>query len=309
MLQLKQLEDETEDLPPRWNIGVDRRHVVAYVAIALIAGSAGGFLAGAYLTRKDNPPALITDTRAAVRPNPGDKPAIEFRKVTRILRGDTIEVDGVGPVRMIGIETPDGKSPREIYGVHGQRAMSFVEKTLLGQEVRLESDNTPGSSGKNDDGQTLAYVYTRDGTLINGEMVKQGLAFVRTSEHQFASDFRGYERDAMQSMRGVWGSSSSSSTLATSPASSAPPVATDDKLKKLTPLPPSALGANIPALSGSPGAPGEQSVWVSPGDRMYHKSACDFLNKKKHSITLSEAKSEGYTACSRCYASTVIKAP
>lgn len=309
MLQLKQQQNETEDISPRWNIGVDRRHVVAYVAIALIAGSAGGFLAGAYLTRKDNPPALITDARADVRPNPADKPTIEFRKVTRILRGDTIEVDGVGPVRMIGVETPDGKSPREIYGVHGQRAMSFVERTLLGQEVRLESDNTPGSRGKDDSGQTLAYVYTRDGTLINGEMVKQGLAFVSTSEHQFANDFRGYEREAMQSMRGVWGSSSPSSTLATSPETSTPPVTTDDKPKKLAPLPPSALGANIPALSSSPAVPGEQSVWVSPADKMYHKSACDFLNKKKHSLPLSEAKSEGYTACSRCYASTVIKAP
>jgi hypothetical protein len=43
---------------------------------------------------------------------------------------------------------------------------------------------------------------------------------------------------------------------------------------------------------------------------MYHKSACDFLDKKKkHSIGLSQAKSEGYTACSHCYASTVLKAP
>lgn len=312
MLNLKQLTHDNEEISPRWSIGVDRRQVVAYVAIALIAGCAGGFLAGSYYARRDTPtPALITDARASVRSGADEAPPVDFRRVTRILRADTIEVEGVGPVRMIGIETPDGKSPREIYGVHGQRALSFTEKTLLGQDVRLESDNTPGSSKKDESGQTLAYIYTRDGTLINAEMVKQGLAFVRGSEHRLANDFRGYERDAMQSMRGVWGSSSSSATLATAPSVTGPAgPSTDEKPKKLAPLPPSALGANIPALSNSPGAATEQSVWVSPSDKLYHKSGCDFLDhKKKHAILLSDAKSQGYTACSRCYASTVLKAP
>jgi endonuclease YncB( thermonuclease family) len=221
------------------------------------------------------------------------------------VRADTIEVEDIGPVRMIGIETPDGKSPKEIYGVHGQRAMSFVEKALLGQEVRLESDT---ARDKDDAGELLAYVYTRDGALINGEMVKQGLALVRPEPFKLANDFRGYEREAMQSMRGVWGSSSSPSTAsASSPVT--PPPAPEEKPKKLAPLPPSALGANIPAISVPSGIPGEQMVWVSAGDKMYHKSGCDFLDKKKHTVGLSQAKSEGYTACSRCYASTVLKAP
>lgn len=308
MLELNQRHLETEELSPRWSIGIDRRHVAAYVAIALIAGSAGGFLAGAYFARKEAPPpALIENVRASGRPAQPETPAVEFHRVTRIVRGDTLEVEGVGTVRLIGIETPDGKSPREIYGVHGQRALSFTEKAVLGQEVRLEYDTTPGSKSKDEQGQTLAYVYSRDGKLLNSEMVKQGLALVRSSEQfQMANDFRGYEREAMQSMRGVWGSSSS--TLATaSPGITAPPVE-DKSAKKLAPLSPSALGANIPALSTS--TPGEPGVWVSPSDRMYHKSACDFLDKKKkHSIGLSQAKSEGYTACSHCYASTVLKAP
>jgi micrococcal nuclease len=309
MLELNQRQLETEELSPRWNIGIDRRHVTAYVAIALIAGSAGGFLAGAYFARRQAPAtALIENVRASARPTQPDPPPVEFHRVTRIVRADTLEVEGVGPVRMIGIETPDGKSPREIYSVHGQRALSFVEKAVLGQEVRLEFDTTPGSKSKDEQGQTLAYVYSREGSLINSEMVKQGLALVRSSEQfQKANDFRGYEREAMQSMRGVWGSSSS--TLATAPPGTpASSSQTEDKTRKLAPLSPSALGANIPALSTS--TPGEPGVWVSPSDRMYHKSACDFLDKKKkHSIGLSQAKSEGYTACSHCYASTVLKAP
>jgi hypothetical protein len=155
--------------------------------------------------------------------------------------------------------------------------------------------------------------FTRDGTLVNGEMVKQGYAFVLgTEQFRLANDFRGLEREAMQAMRGVWGSSSSSSstTLAATPSTTATssPLG-DDKQRKLSPLAPSAFGANIPALSGSPTTPTEPTVWVSPGDKMYHKSGCEFLDKKKRTVPLSQAKTEGFTACSRCYASTVLKAP
>ena len=310
MLQFKPREPDPED-HPRWNIGVDRRNVASYVGLALIAGLAAGFLiARSIVGKQSSAPPLSSEAPLGTRPTGADGQAGGFHRVTRIVRADTLDVEGVGPVRMIGIETPDGKSPREIYGVHGQRALSFVEKALLAQDVRLESDPT-APRDKDESGQTLAYVYSRDGTLINGEMVKQGLALVRPEQFKLANDFRGYEREAMQAMRGVWGSSSSSSSgLASAPpsASSALP-STEGKPKKLSPLSPSELGANIPAISVPSSAPGEQIVWVSPGDKMYHKSGCEFLDKKKHSVGLSQAKSEGYTACSRCYASTVLKAP
>lgn len=310
MLQFRQSQPEKEEAPPRWNIGVDRRNAAAYVGLAFIAGLAAGFLAARYATRNEaSALSLASEARLAARQPGADNSPSEFHRVTRIVRADTVDVENVGPVRMIGIETPDGKSPREIYGVHGQMALRFVEKALLAQEVRLEFDPT-GDRTNDESGQALAYVYKRDGTLINGEMVKQGLALVRPEQFKLASDFRGYEREAIEAMRGVWGSSSSSASALTStaPATTPPPPA-DDRPKKLSPLPPSALGVNIPALSGSPSSPGEQSVWISHADKMYHKSGCEFLDKKKHPVGLSQAKSEGYTACSRCYASTVLKAP
>ena len=311
MLQFKPRQSELEEAPARWNIGVDRRHVAAYVALALAAGVAIGFGLARYITRPEGPvPALANDSRGPSRAAATD-PSVEFHTVTRLLRADTIEVDTVGPVKMLGIETPDGKTPVEIYGVHGQRAVSYVEKTLVGQAVRLEYDTT-SARAKDDAGQTLAYVYTRDGLLINAEMVRQGLAFVHGAEQsRLADNFRALEREAMQSMRGVWGPTSPTDKppAITPPAVTAVTPSAEDKPKKLTPLPPSALGVNIPAISGSQGSSLEPGVWVSPSDKMYHKSTCTFLDKKKHSILLSQAKSQGYTACSRCYASTLLKAP
>src|SRR5438309_6243732 len=275
MLQFKQRQPESEPAPPRWNVGVDRRRAAAYVALALAAGFALGFVAARYLTRTQPPAPRVSETAPTIRQAAADSLTGEFHRVTQVVRGDTVDVDGVGPVRMIGIETPDGKSPREIYGVHGERAVSYVEKSLLGKEVRLEYDAMVSRS--KDSAPTLAYVYTRDGSLINGEMVRQGLAFLQSGEQfRLANDFRAFEREAMQAMRGVWGSSSSESTAASALPAATPSSATNDKASKLAPLPPSAFGANIPALSGSTNNSAEQSVWVSTGDKLYHKAGCQF---------------------------------
>ena len=314
MLQFKPRQSEVEQARARWNIGIDRRQVGVYIGLAVIGGLALGFVLGRYTTHKEvlaQPPAAA-DTRVPSRP-PATDPSVEFHTVTRILRADTIEVDTVGPVRMLGIETPDGKTPVEIYGVHGQRAVSYAQKTLLGQVVRLEYDPIAALT-KDESGQILAYVYTRDGLLINAEMVRQGLAFVHGAEQsRLANDFRTIEREAMQSMRGVWGPTSpaiaSSTAPAITPAANPATPSSADKPKKLAPLAPSELGANIPAISTSQAGSSEPGVWVSPGDKMYHKAGCTFLDKKKHSFPLAQAKSQGYTACSRCYASTVLKAP
>ena len=77
---------------------------------------------------------------------------------------------------------------------------------------------------------------------------------------------------------------------------------------------PSEIGPNLPALSGSSGAsspatPSEAMVMTSSSDRMYHKSGCEYLGKRKQALPLSQARSSGYTACGRCYPSTTLKAP
>ena len=205
------------DYSPRWQIGIDRRQVIVYVCLALVGGFAFGFAMAKYTTTKENlasmPPARNeATTRSAV----ADAPPEGFQRVTRLVRGDTIEVNGVGVVRMIGIETPDGKAPREVYGAHGQQSLAFAEKTLLDQDVRLEFDPAyQANQHKDDKGQTLAYVYTRDGLLVNSEMVKRGYAMVQATEQfRLIDDFRSYERDAMQAMRGVWGLDTSSTSTA-----------------------------------------------------------------------------------------------
>ena len=42
-------------------------------------------------------------------------------------------------------------------------------------------------------------------------------------------------------------------------------------------------------------------VYVTNTGKKYHRSNCSYLKKSKIEINLSEAQSEGYTPCSRCY--------
>jgi endonuclease YncB( thermonuclease family) len=304
------------DYSPRWQVGIDRRQVIVYVCLALIGGFAFGFAAAKYTTSKESLAALPpARTEAMARTTTADAPA-GLQRVLRVVRGDTIEVEGTGLVRMIGIETTDGKAPRELYGAHGQQAFAFAEKTLLNQDVRIEFDPAYAASGNKDDkGQTLAYVYTEDGLLVNGEMIKRGYGMVLTSEpFRLIDDFRSYERDAMQAMRGVWGSDPSSSAIAATQPLTPDATSTGEKPRRLSPLMPSEIGPNLPAVSGASGVStastsNEATVLVSSAERMYHKSGCEYLGKKKQAMALSQARSSGYTACGRCYPSTTLKAP
>jgi len=318
MLSFKEQEDPSPEAQPRWNIGVNRQHVAIYVAVALVAGFAIGFIAARSIMRnkEELPPSPMISAQAntPARPAAVTTASTEFHKVTRILRGDTVEVETVGPVRLIGVESLDGKPPRETYAKIGQDALNFTEKSLLNQDVRLEFD--PANAARNhkdESGQTLAYVYTRDSTLINSEMLRQGLAFVRTEDFQMGSEFRTHESDAMKAMRGVWGATSPVATPYVPPATASAtpdPTSPTGKPSKLAPLPPSAYGPNIPAVTGTtPTLPTEPTVLVSPEDKLYHKAGCELLGKKKTTMALSQVRAKGYTACSRCYPTTVMKAP
>ena len=44
-----------------------------------------------------------------------------------------------------------------------------------------------------------------------------------------------------------------------------------------------------------------QTVYITKTGKKYHRSGCSYLKKSKISISLKNAKAQGYTACSRCY--------
>ena len=321
MLPFKQQEVPQEVSTSRWKVGIDKERVAMFVGIALIGGFILGFASAKFINRADTMKMEEIKAKTEERAHPKTEAipaAPEYAKVTRVLRADTIDVDGVGTVRLIGIETPDGKTPAETYAVHGKNALTFTEKNLLNQDVRLEYDPAYTAKGNKDaTGQTLAYVYTKDGMLFNAELIKQGYAFVRIADSfKMTEEFRGFEREAMTVMRGLWGmdtpsSGATASTITTPPASTTPSsAATPNKPGRVSPMSPSEVGPNIPATTGAASTAASSSEpMVYVADKMYHKAGCELLDKKRQLMPLSQARAAGNMACGRCFASTVMRAP
>jgi micrococcal nuclease len=85
-----------------------------------------------------------------------------------VVDGDTIDVDGVGRIRLVGVNTPERGQPGY------QNATDFVKSMCLGKTVYLDVDDA-----KNHDkyGRTLAVVYVGNVNL-NQELLKRGYAEV-----------------------------------------------------------------------------------------------------------------------------------
>src|SRR3989344_5972140 len=60
--------------------------------------------------------------------------------VTKVIDGDTIEVESEITIRFIGIDTPETKDPRRAVGCFGKEASNKTESLLNGQTIILEKD-------------------------------------------------------------------------------------------------------------------------------------------------------------------------
>jgi len=143
-----------------------------------------------------------------------EKPAAPLQgTVTWIYDGDTLEIDNLGKVRLIGIDTPEREASsrdkflekqgvsvtrqREIY----RSAKEFNIRLVKGQKVSLTLDQP----ARDRFGRLLAYVYLPDGRLLNRILIEQGLAAVyRKFSFRMKNDFLAAEEEAKQSGLGLW---------------------------------------------------------------------------------------------------------
>lgn len=114
----------------------------------------------------------------------------EFYRCMRVLDGDTIELETIGKVRLIGVDTPESP-PHAVY----------TRKLVSGRNVRLEYD----VERRDVFGRTLAYVYLEDGTLLNAEIIRSGhgRAYLKYP-FRFRDEFMALEREAREARRGIW---------------------------------------------------------------------------------------------------------
>ena len=129
---------------------------------------------------------------------PGDA---SVARVERVVDGDTIRLEGVGAVRLIGVDTP------ETYGrvveCFGPEATRYVRR-LLPRGVRVRY--TVGEDPRDRFGRLLVYLYLPDGGSLNRLLVTAGYATVLTiaPNDRFAAGFERAEKAARRARVGMW---------------------------------------------------------------------------------------------------------
>lgn len=135
-------------------------------------------------------------------------------RVTWVYDGDTIEVEHIGRVRLLGIDTPEAKdSERDHFYRHrfqispvtlrviSRQATDFVIQHSRNRTVSLTFDR----ERKDSHGRILAYVYLPDGRLLNQMLVEKGLATVfRRDEFELKNQFMATEAKARKYKHGLW---------------------------------------------------------------------------------------------------------
>jgi len=127
--------------------------------------------------------------------------ATDMVLVTKVIDGDTIEVEDEKKVRLIGVDTPETVDPKRPDGCFGKQASDFTKSALTGKMVRLEKD----VSETDKYGRLLRYVWI-DGVMFNETLLRNGMAQVSTypPDVKYQKHFSDIQADARKEKRGLW---------------------------------------------------------------------------------------------------------
>ena len=145
-------------------------------------------------------PTPTHTAREATEFGPELPPASATRAlVVEVIDGDTIRISLEGAfhaVRYIGIDAPERLDPL------GPAATAANQALLAGETVYLERD----ISETDEFGRLLRYVYLPDGTFVNGELVRRGLAEARAYPPDVSRQdtLDAFEEMAQVAGRGIW---------------------------------------------------------------------------------------------------------
>jgi micrococcal nuclease len=205
----------------------------------------------------------------------------DLAKVTRVVDGDTIEIEGGERVRYIGIDTPETVDPRKPVQCFGVEASNKNKELVEGKEVRLEKDITDRDKYN----RLLRYVYVGD-NFVNLELVKQGFAYSYSypPDIKYQDQFLKAQQEAREAKRGLWNACPSVSP--TAKETSAPAIY-------------STPGDASCQIKGNINASGEK-IYHLPGCGSYSKTTIDESRGEKWFCTESEAQAAGWRKALNC---------
>ncbi len=141
-------------------------------------------------------------------------------KVTKVIDGDTIEIEGGIKVRLLGIDTPETKDSRRPVGCFGKEAANETKRLLEGSIVILEKDISETDKYR----RLLRYVFLplEDGSpreatpkageagnllFVNDYLIREGFAKTLTypPDVKYTQVFLEAQTEAKVNKKGLWG--------------------------------------------------------------------------------------------------------
>lgn len=135
-----------------------------------------------------------------------DTQVYEKATVTRVIDGDTIELQSGARVRYLGIDTPETVDPNEPEQPFGLEASVRNKELVEGKTVYLQK----GLRDIDEYGRLLRYVYLEDGTFVNAELVAEGYAksYIFDPEDWYSQTLIQLEQYARMKKVGIWANQS-----------------------------------------------------------------------------------------------------
>ncbi len=120
----------------------------------------------------------------------------EYALVTKVIDGDTIELEDGRRIRYLGIDTPEADE------YFGDKATNKNIDIVEGKIVELQR----GKRDKDEYGRLLRYVYV-DGIFVNAELVAQGYAtaYIFDADERYSQVIVQLEQYAKLQDKGIWG--------------------------------------------------------------------------------------------------------
>lgn len=268
------------------------KHLASLVAACAVGVGAGVLLVHTFgkvepASRADDQPAAA----AAASPSPASAtpkpPEIGAHVVTDVVSAEVVTLEGVGPVRLLGVDATHGPGGKE---ADSSAAKAYLLTKVKGKQVFATGDpNTVDTEFKDPVGAPLVYLMLDDGVIVNSDMIARGMAIADLDRpYDRQDEFMRAERDARWNNRGLW------------------------ELASVKPLSPSdadkvnaARKGGVQPVEPAPAVVGKNDVLVTPDGR-FHRGSCK-LGKGGVVMSIDDARKKHYLACPQCFASPRVK--
>ena len=128
--------------------------------------------------------------------------ADNWHRVKWVVDGDTLVLSNGQKVRYIGINAPEVARDGHISEPFAEEAKRFNTELVKKKKVRLEFDIEPNDRYQ----RRLAYIFLKDGSFVNAEMLSQGYAYLLylRPNVKYHARLLDAQRGAMSEKRGIW---------------------------------------------------------------------------------------------------------